>query len=397
MHRRGVKMSRRKTKVRPGTGPPAPGAADPRRLAADISRAAGSKLDLKELAREVVRLIHRRLDVQYVGLYYLDQSGECVSQLASAGRTSRRAAKTSHTVEVGAPCAIGQCLAQRKAVVSTAKGSEDPNRDLLPGTRSALALPLLRGGKAVGALSIQSRKADGLGERDISALQVLADQLAVAVENARLREQIEREIVERKRAQETLQERTIELEELTTELDAFAHTVAHDLKTPISAQVLLSSMLETNLRDMSLEKVHARLARITQAGFTMTAIIDSLLLLSSVRSEKVDSVPIDMSEVLPNALGRLSDLVAERGAEIVVADKWPLVLGHVPWVEEIWVNYLSNALKHGRQTSENVTPRVELGFDEPDDSIVRFRVVDNGPGIDPEQQAVLFAPFNRLA
>jgi two-component system sensor histidine kinase/response regulator len=67
-----------------------------------------------------------------------------------------------------------------------------------------------------------------------------------------------------------------------------------------------------------------------------------------------------------------------------------VALGYGPWIEEVWANYLSNAMKYGGRP-----PRLELSADTMDGK-VRFRVRDNGPGLTPEQQARLFTPFTRL-
>ena len=66
-------------------------------------------------------------------------------------------------------------------------------------------------------------------------------------------------------------------------------------------------------------------------------------------------------------------------------------MGHAPWVEEVWVNYISNAIKYGGQP-----PRVELGADVLADGAVRLWVADNGAGLPPDVHARLFTPFSRL-
>ncbi|MBC7869758.1 MAG: sensor histidine kinase, partial [Chitinophagaceae bacterium] len=71
--------------------------------------------------------------------------------------------------------------------------------------------------------------------------------------------------------------------------------------------------------------------------------------------------------------------------------KWPLAAGYAPWVEEVWTNYLSNALKYGGKP-----PSIELGADEQPDGMVRFWVRDNGNGLTPEEQTRVFTPFTRL-
>ncbi|MCL4294131.1 MAG: ATP-binding protein [Anaerolineae bacterium] len=70
---------------------------------------------------------------------------------------------------------------------------------------------------------------------------------------------------------------------------------------------------------------------------------------------------------------------------------WPVALGYSPWIEEVWLNYLSNAITYGGQP-----PHLELGATERGDGLVSFWVRNNGPGLTPEEQAKLFTPFTRL-
>jgi signal transduction histidine kinase len=101
-------------------------------------------------------------------------------------------------------------------------------------------------------------------------------------------------------------------------------------------------------------------------------------------------------------------MIEEQQVEITTPsdERWPAALGYGPWVEEVWVNYISNAIKYGGDP-----PRVELGFDEsahqpvsadspvglPADSMIRFWVRDNGYGLTAEEQARLFTPFTQLS
>jgi signal transduction histidine kinase len=85
-------------------------------------------------------------------------------------------------------------------------------------------------------------------------------------------------------------------------------------------------------------------------------------------------------------------LIQQYHAEICRPGAWPAAVGYAPWIEEVWINYLSNALKYGGQP-----PVVELGADVQDDDWIRFWVRDNGPGILPDDQARLFTPFTRLS
>jgi signal transduction histidine kinase len=126
----------------------------------------------------------------------------------------------------------------------------------------------------------------------------------------------------------------------------------------------------------------------------MSQVIQELLLLSQVRRYDVASQPLDMAAVLSEAQARLWPMVAESAAEIVVhdLDQWPTACGYAPWVEEIWYNYISNALKYGGRP-----PRVEIGADPHADGAATFWVRDDGPGLSPEQVDQLFVEFSRVS
>jgi signal transduction histidine kinase len=138
------------------------------------------------------------------------------------------------------------------------------------------------------------------------------------------------------------------------------------------------------------------LRKIVQSGRKMNNIIDELLLLAGARKMDVDVEPVDMARIVRQAQQRLGFMIEEQQAEIVLPETWPTALGYGPWIEEVWVNYVSNALKYGGQP-----PHVELGADvgQADDlphDAVRFWVRDDGPGLSPEEQVRLFTPFTRL-
>jgi len=90
---------------------------------------------------------------------------------------------------------------------------------------------------------------------------------------------------------------------------------------------------------------------------------------------------------------RLAGMIKENQAEIILqeASAWPVALGYGPWVEQIWVNYLSNAIKYGGRP-----PCVEMGATQQPDNMIRFWVHDNGNGLSLDEQAQLFTPFTRL-
>ena len=180
-----------------------------------------------------------------------------------------------------------------------------------------------------------------------------------------------------------------ELRETNAELDAFAHTVAHDLKSPLTSIIGFSTLLESRFVDMAPERIADNLRRITGTGYKMRDIIEALLLLASVReADEVACESFDMGVVVADVLARLDAEIEAAQAEIIAPAAWPTVHSYAPWIEEVWVNYLSNALKYGED-------RVTLGATE-EENTIRFFVRDNGPGLSAEEQAQVFTPFTRF-
>ncbi len=261
-------------------------------------------------------------------------------------------------------------------------------------TRDLIAVPLIVRGAAIGVLEATNKKSEPFSQTDLEWMEVLAPGAAAAIANARLFQSLRRH--------------TVQLQAHNEELDAFADTVAHDLKIPLSSVIGFAETLEEIHAELSDKELRRYLHLIARGGRKMSNIIDELLLLARIRKTKVELRPLDMSSIVNEALQRLSGMIEESQAEITMPESWPAALGHGPWVEEIWVNYISNALKYGGQP-----PRVELGFDtratppdlaqsQSDDEAatvsgkISFWVRDNGPGLAPEDQAQLFTPFTRL-
>ena len=202
------------------------------------------------------------------------------------------------------------------------------------------------------------------------------------------------DLTERFQSEAALRQFAAELQTRNDELDAFSHTVAHDLKSPLS---LIMGYAEI-LREMEAERPEygerlEYLGIIGQTASKINNIVEELMLLAEVRKGGVELQPLNMAQIAQESRARLGYLIAAQNAEMRVSGNWPVAVGHAAWVEEIWINYLSNAIKYGGRP-----PRVEMGADHtPDHGQVRFWVRDNGQGLTPEQQSRLFTPFTKLA
>jgi signal transduction histidine kinase/DNA-binding response OmpR family regulator len=244
-------------------------------------------------------------------------------------------------------------------------------------TTSVLAAPLRVRDTVIGVLEVVNKIGSNFDGDDQSLVETLAASAAIAIDNARL--------------VNTLRQHTEELKIRNEELNAFAHTVAHDLKTPLGPIMGLAELLEKHRHQISEEDVNSSLRGINRNGRKMSNIIDELLLLAKMRDMDVKLQPLDMADIIAEARQRLSYMIEEQAVEIVLPDQWPRAIGYGPWIEEVWVNYMSNAIKYGGQP-----PLLELGATVQDDGMVRFWVRDNGAGLTPAERAKLFAPFTQL-
>ncbi|MDX2162127.1 MAG: PAS domain-containing sensor histidine kinase [bacterium] len=184
-----------------------------------------------------------------------------------------------------------------------------------------------------------------------------------------------------------------EREGLIDDLDAFSHTVAHDLKNPLSVVINYATILTDEADTISREELRMMSRAIVQGGQKLSNIVDELLLLAHVRQmEQVPLSLIDMSGIVRSALNRLELLRNEYQAQIVFPPyELPLAIGYGAWVEEIWANYLSNAIKYGGQP-----PVIAIGAAAESSGMVRYWVTDNGTGIAPESIPELFTQFARF-
>lgn len=170
--------------------------------AAQVSRATTSVLDPDALLRRVVDLVHERFGLYYVGLFLLDRERRFATLAAGSGEAGRFMRAQGHKLEVGGTSMVGVACAQGQPRVALDVGAEPVRFDnpLLPDTRSELALPLLARGEVVGALDVQSTEPEAFSDQDITVLQTLADQVAVAISNARLFQQTQESLEAERRA-----------------------------------------------------------------------------------------------------------------------------------------------------------------------------------------------------
>jgi GAF domain-containing protein len=155
---------------------------------AEVGRAATSILEIDRLIGQVVDLVRERFSLYYVGLFLVDSTGEWAVLRAGTGTAGQAMLARGHRLKIGGGSMIGWSVANAQARVALEAG-EDAVRLAtaeLPETRSEAALPLRSRGRVLGAVTVQSSWPGAFDETVIAVLQAMADQVAVAIDNARL-------------------------------------------------------------------------------------------------------------------------------------------------------------------------------------------------------------------
>jgi GAF domain-containing protein/HAMP domain-containing protein len=157
--------------------------------AAEVSRAASTVVESPDvMMNEVVNLTCERQNLYYVGLFLLDEDGQFAALHAGTGEAGRRMLEAEHKLEVSGNSMIGQCIAQNRARVVGNIDTEALHfsNPYLPETRTELALPLRARGQVIGAMTVQSVEENAFDREEITVFQIIADQVAIAVNNTQL-------------------------------------------------------------------------------------------------------------------------------------------------------------------------------------------------------------------
>jgi GAF domain-containing protein len=166
-------------------------------IAAEISRDAAQLHNIDELLKHTVNSIRQRFNFYHAQIFLLNDTREYAVLVTSTGEAGKELLARKHKLAVGSESVVGQATMRGRTVISLdTQDTGVPHRynPLLPLTRSEMALPLRTGEKIIGALDIQSVERDAFDQEDVQIFQVLADQIAIAIDNARLIEDSARRV-----------------------------------------------------------------------------------------------------------------------------------------------------------------------------------------------------------
>lgn len=345
------------------------------------------RMEMGPLLEEIVEQVSSTLGYDYVGVSLVED--DALVLMASRGHD-----------ESVFRLDFDQGITGRVARTNLPALVPDVDRDpdfvrYFPGTRSELAVPIRKGDVAIGVLNVESPQLEGLNEDDLRLLSLLADQMAVAIENAALYERLRRHSAE---LESTVASRTSELAEAldrAQEADRlktqFVSDVSHELRTPLSNIRLYVELLE----QAPLERQPGYVETLKRETERLVTLIEDLLSISRLDAgtSPPELVRLDLNDMSRALVADRHKLFSERGLSLNLELSSPSadVMADENLIAQVIGNLLTNAM-HYTPSGGSVTLRTGHSADG---EWVKLAVSDTGVGILPEEKAQLFDRFFR--
>jgi signal transduction histidine kinase/CheY-like chemotaxis protein len=398
--------------------------------AAEVSQNITHILDIDQLLPKTVDIICDAYNFYYSGVFLMDAAGEFAVLRAGRGEPGRIMIENNHKLAVGGNSMIGACCQRNEARISLDVDTEKvwyPN-PVLPDTRSEMALPLAIGDRVIGAVTVQSVEPAAFSDEDVSSLQAMANQLAIAIDNARQRRELEATHAQLLRAKtyEAIATATGDaIHWIGNKAEPIGGSVArirHDVQLLVCAIAeILQQPHEAHTRPL-IQLLFKEAAAIQQNNFNMINAVEKINSLPLEKLEKHLSLnsTLEDLEIIEDAARLImkvkEDLIGparEQAPRPVMADdvvkdavnglnlppgivtiksddNLPLVLADPIQLNRVIVNLVNNAYEAmGRQPQPQIN--IQLSGKA---NVAQISVSDNGSGIDPENLDKIFITFH---
>ena len=243
----------------------------------------------------------------------------------------------NHSLQVNAKSIVGKVATEGQAVVVN-DITTDPlhiYNPLLPDTRAEAAIPLRIGNRIIGAIDIQSKTVDAFTEDDIAVLQTLADQVAVAIDNAR--------------SFELSQEAVMEMREIDRLKSQFLANMSHELRTPLNSIIGFSRVIIKGIDGPVTELQQQDLTAIYNSGQHLLGLINDILDLSKIEAGKMELAfdEVNIADVTSSVLSTMSGLIKDKPIQMkrIIEPNLPTVRADAIRIRQVMINLLSNASK----------------------------------------------------
>jgi K+-sensing histidine kinase KdpD len=361
-----------------------------------LSRTATSILDLKQLASMILDDVIGTMHIQWAAIL-LEQDGGDFHPIVQKGLDA------PFHLSLGQGHPVLRWLSSHETIMTADTLNEmlahnvlsRPQLDELKRIGSELLIPLKARDRLVGVLVVGAKLSQQMYSQDDElVLTTLANQVAVAIDNARLYETVQQELAERKRAEAEREKLIRELEAKNAELEWFTYAVSHDLKSPLVTIRGFLGFLEKDAMAGNLDQFQADLGRITEAADRMQRLLTELLELSRIGHAMSLPQEVPFEAIAREAVELVQGRIQARGVHVEIAPNLPIVHGDRARLVEVVQNLIDNAAKF---MGDQPQPCVQIGTCRTDgDGKPVFFVKDNGIGIDPQYHERVFGLFNKL-
>jgi len=250
--------------------------------------------------------------------------------------------------------------------------------------RSVMCVPLTYKGDVKGVIYVDSLGSpEGFRKDDLQVLAALSNTAAIAIENARLYEEVKQELAERKRAEEALKESS-------EKIRLFAYSVSHDLKSPAVSIYGLTRLLSKHYRDIVDEKGRNYCDQILKASEQIAALVEQINVFISSKENPLKIEPVNMKEILQMVREEYSAQINIRRIRWLEPESTPEIKVDRLSILRIIRNLIDNALKYGGDDLSEI----RIGHKESD----KFHIVsvsDDGVGLKREESEKIFELFQR--
>ncbi len=354
--------------------------------AAEVSRLISSTLDLPTLFERTVSLIQSRFKYYHVAVFTVEETGFNAVLREATGEAGVEMKKEQHSLPVGSKSIMGNVTANGETLVVNNTALESVHRvnPLLPDTRAEAGIPLKIGTRVIGALDIQSKDVNAFHSDDISVLQTLADQIAVAIDNAG--------------SYNLAQKAVAEMRELDRIKSQFLANMSHELRTPLNSIIGFSRVILKGIDGPITDEQNQDLSAIYNSGQHLLGLINDILDLSKIEAGKMELSVEEMNigDTITSVMSTATGLVKDKTVKLLqeIQPNLPTIRADPMRIRQILLNLISNAAKFTDEGSITVTAAPHKS---PTGQLeVMVSVTDTGPGISAEDQTKLFQAFSQL-
>lgn len=347
-------------------------------VSAEMSRVATSILDLDTLLNRVVELLRDYYRLFYVAIFLIDDTGQWAVLREGSGELGETLKAKGQWLSVGEPSLVGQVAGKGEPqMLSGANTQGRLGSNALP-AHSEAAFPLRIGERVIGVLDIHSSHTDAFDEDDIKVLQGVADQIAIAIENARAYD-LEREAARQLREAEEMRRRFL------------AH-MSHELREPLTNIIGFSRVILKGIDGPVSEQQRGDLEIVYANGQHLLGLINDLLDVAEIEAGlmELDFREVDLKELIGSVMATTSALVRDKDIQLrqEIHPSLPSIEADEMRLRQVLLKLLTNAAKFTAHGS--ITVRAW-----PDDSSIRVVVADTGQGVSEEDRKRLFERFEK--